>query len=74
MTEKGWEKEVGLGDFLTSRQVRLLKLTGHRLEAHRCRIDEERARLYRVVAEPLPAGSSCDTPSPATGPKHLSLL
>ncbi len=35
---------------------RLLRLTGHRLEAHRCRIDGARAWRYRVVPEALPAG------------------
>lgn len=39
---------------------RLLRLTGHRLEAHRCRTDGERAWRYRVVAEPLPDGATAE--------------
>lgn len=39
---------------------RLLRLTGHRLEAHRCRTDGERAWRYRVVAEPLPYGATVE--------------
>lgn len=39
---------------------RLLRLTGHRLEAHRCRIDGERAWRYRVIPERLPAGVMVD--------------
>ncbi|MFM7269068.1 MAG: hypothetical protein ACKOZT_10875, partial [Cyanobium sp.] len=34
----------------------LLALAGHRLEAHRCRVDGERAWRYRVMAEALPDG------------------
>lgn len=44
---------------------RLLRLTGHRLEAHRCRIDGERAWRYRVVPEALPAGVTVEQLQPA---------
>jgi hypothetical protein len=48
---------VSPGKTGTATLRRLLRLTGHRLEAHRCRSGPDRgAYRYRVVAEALPAG------------------